>query len=193
MEAQPLSSGLAGLCRCDCGNSVIVRRDSLLTGNTETCGCAQKPHGMALTSIHSVWATMLARCSNPNNEAFIYYGARGISVCERWKSFKLFYEDMGEKPEGHQIDRIDVNGNYEKSNCRWVLPIENSNNKRNNRRMILNGKTQTMAQWSRELGIKVTTIGERLKRGWTDEKALSTPVNSGCYPNQKNNAYKSAT
>lgn len=144
------------LCACDCGGRVVTAALSLRSGKTKSCGClltetrgrnaragaaklsaTKTKHGHALagTPEYAIWKTMRQRCMNSRCVDFKYYGARGISVCERWGDFSAFFADMGARPTlKHSIDRIDVDGNYEPSNCRWATPVEQANNKRNNRK-----------------------------------------------------------
>lgn len=138
-------------CWCDCGKDVAVRSDALRAGITQSCGCLGIERRAAATSLKSVthgltrgkrgqqrqpaeyraWSNMRQRCNNPNNHKFKDYGARGISVCVRWESFENFLADMGNHPgKGYSLDRIDVNGNYEPSNCRWADAKTQANNKR---------------------------------------------------------------
>jgi len=129
------------------------------------------------TKTYMVWNTMKRRCLNPQNKVYASYGGRGICVCDRWlKSFAAFLADMGEKPEGHQIDRINNDGDYEPSNCRWVSRKTQNNNRRTNRNVTFNGRTQTVQQWGEELGIKPPTLLRRLMAGWSNERALTEPV-----------------
>jgi hypothetical protein len=109
------------ICRCDCGNTIEVYSSNLKGGNTGSCGCTKVRHGQTKTITYKTWDNMIQRCTNPYHDSYQYYGARGITVCSRWReSFIAFMEDMGEKPEGLSIDRIDNEGNYEKDNCRWT-------------------------------------------------------------------------
>ena len=114
------------LCKCDCGKTKIVRGSSLRNGLTQTCGCSRSgnlyalKHGMSNTSTYNIWSSMKDRCLNPHDVAYKYYGGRGIKVCTRWLKFENFLSDMGERPQGLTLDRIDNDKNYELSNCRWT-------------------------------------------------------------------------
>ena len=146
------------ICRCDCGNTKTINLHQLLQGRTKSCGCLRHQsysltHGKTGTPTYRVWCAIKARCLNENNPDYDYYGGRGITICDRWKdSFENFYTDMGERPNGKTIDRIDVDGNYEPSNCRWATPKEQSDNKRNNKILTAKGISLNVAQWSDLLG-----------------------------------------
>jgi hypothetical protein len=126
------------LVRCDCGAFKHVRYTSLLTGNTKSCGCLNKikhtKHGHAssvVTRTYRSWDSMKARCRNTKDK---YYGGRGITFCKRWNSFNNFLEDMGIRPQGTSLDRINNTGNYEPSNCRWATPKQQNNNQSKRRK-----------------------------------------------------------
>lgn len=134
-------------------------------------------HGGYGSRLYEVWRTMKKRCNNPKNSQYHLYGGRGITVCEEWQKFEPFYEWA--MSNGYRddltIDRIDSNGNYEPLNCRWATWKEQQNNRRNNHLITYNGETKTLKQWSEKIGISWFTLYERLKRGWSVEKVLSTP------------------
>ena len=128
--------------------------------------------------LYEMWRCMKRRCSDPSFRGYQYYGGRGITVCDRWKkSFLTFVADMGPKPPGHTIERIDNEKGYGPDNCKWATPRENCRNKRNNVRLTANGKTQVMAAWVDESGLPTSTIAQRVSRGWSAQKAVTAPRN----------------
>lgn len=145
------------LCCCDCGETKIVRGNNLKNGHVKSCGCLNRDSTVKRSTIHGQtprsgrsgtfysWAAMMQRCSNPKAQAFKYYGARGVAVCERWRSFVNFLADMGSRPDGHSIERIDVNGNYEPGNCKWLPRSEQSKNTRRARKQP-NTQQETLLQ-----------------------------------------------
>jgi hypothetical protein len=173
-------------CVCECGRETVQYGQDLKKGKVVSCGCWNEEkkfkHGMASTNVYGVWQQIHQRCGNPRAPSFENYGGRGIKVCERWKSFENFVADMGIRPDGYSIDRINNDGDYEPSNCRWATTAQQLNNKRNSRVLELNGERKTIAEWSEKFGIDWHTIRSRVDRyGWTIERALTTPVKS-CKP-----------
>lgn len=133
-------------------------------------------HGMRQTRTYTIWAGILARCLNPNQAAYANYGGRGITVCDRWLEFINFHADMGDAPAGHSIDRIDNDGGYSPDNCRWANRSEQNRNRRNVRLLTIDGETAPMAEWSERYGIALSTVWLRIKKGWSEEQAVKTPV-----------------
>jgi hypothetical protein len=129
-------------------------------------------HGKSYDRVHKIWDGMLQRCTNPKQKGFHRYGGRGITVCDRWRSFENFLADMGEPPQGTSLDRINNDGNYEPSNCRWATAEEQANNRRNNRILTMDGRSLTVSQWSRLLKIGEGGIRHRLRSGMSDAQAL---------------------
>lgn len=149
-------------CKCDCGNKCIVRGRSLTDGRTKSCGCYKAKHRSWNTLTYKSWISAHQRCKNPHNHNYPYYGGRGIVVCDRWSGydgFINFLSDMGERPsKEYTLDRIDVNGNYEPSNCRWATKIEQGNNRRNNHILIDNGIEITASQFARKHGLTQSQV-----------------------------------
>lgn len=172
-------------CHCDCGKeSVIVRSDFLNNGMTKSCGCiVQKRKGLTSKErkTYQAWRNMIRRCYDPRVDSYLLYSVRGIEVCDKWRnSFLSFYEDMGKAPIGFQLDRINNLGNYEPSNCRWVTPKENCNNRRSTTILTAFGKTQTVEEWAKEYNLNGNLLRQRISRNsYSVEEALITPVVSG--------------
>lgn len=177
-------------CRCKCGKLRRVRGNWLVTGNTASCGCtigfASTRHGHTRnrtpTCTYTAWANMIRRCCDKKDMAYKNYGGRGIAVCKAWlESFDVFLADMGRKPtRKHSLDRIDVNGNYEPTNCRWATTKEQARNKRNNHLLTYNGVTQCMAAWAEQVGVSRSTLDARINRHrWSVAKAVTTPLWTG--------------
>ena len=175
-------------CVCACGREKNVANNLLQQEQTKSCGCLQpqvtatrnRTHSKSRTAEYNIWCGMNDRCARPKNKSYANYGGRGITVCEQWKnSFDNFFADMGPRPSPkHSIDRYDNNGNYEHANCRWSTLNEQANNKRNNHRVTINGRTETIAGWSRLSGITSRMIQERLANKWPEDEAVWTPPNT---------------
>lgn len=175
-------------CICDCGKEKPVRGVSLHSGRSNSCGClnlevrkiACKTHGYASygkkSLTYSTWLGMKQRCLNHRHSAYYLYGGRGIKICKKWLAFSGFINDMGEKPSGFSLDRIDPNKGYNKANCRWATVEQQSNNKRSCRYIVFNNEKMTIRQAGRRFGINPNSLTKRLALGWTVEKALKTPV-----------------
>jgi hypothetical protein len=167
------------LCRCDCGNEKILRSRHLLCGVTTSCGCdaciGVITHGGSYSRLYRILRGMKTRTNNPNVKDYPRYGGRGIKVCDEWKNDFAAFRDWA-MANGYDdrlsIDRIDNDGNYEPSNCRWVDSKAQNNNRRDNCFLTVNGVTHTATEWSRILGIHIRTIRDRLKRSWAPERVL---------------------
>jgi hypothetical protein len=172
-------------CRCDCGTTRGVCKGDLTGGQSTNCGCVRREKTAARNTVHglrrspewNVWNRMVQRCHNPKNPGYRYYGARGVTVCDRWRSnFANFFEDMGGRPSAsHELDRHpDPAGPYAPGNCRWVTHKQNCRNKRKHRRLTHDGKSLTISEWSELTGIKYLTIWMRVTRlGWSVADALT--------------------
>lgn len=175
------------LCQCCCGNVAVVSCGLLRNGHTKSCGCLAKEgnntkhghlKGGETSSVYRTWAQMVQRCTNAKSKDYPYYGGRNIKISARWrKSFENFLADMGHPPTNkHTLDRIDNDEGYCKENCRWATMKDQCRNRRSNRLITHQGKTQTLMGWSEETGIAYDTIRTRLNRGWSVGKSLSQPT-----------------
>jgi hypothetical protein len=146
--------------RCACGGTAVVCLPNLRTGHTKTCGCEKgsRRHGWAGTPTHDIWIGMRTRCINPNDTSFRNYGGRGISVDPRWNDFEAFLADMGERPPGMDLDRIDNSGDYEPGNCRWVTRSTNLRNTRRTCVVQLEGVCMSVSEAAEKLGMPRATI-----------------------------------
>ena len=173
-------------CQCVCGGIANPTTADLMSGNTTSCGClrtekviaSSTKHGKRHTRIYSEWLNMKERCNNPKTKNFIHYGGRGITICEEWKNnFQAFYDwAMSNGYEEHlTIDRIDVNGNYEPSNCRWATRKEQANNRRirvDAKIISFDGESHTLTEWSKITGLSYWQIYRRYKAGKTPAEIL---------------------
>lgn len=156
------------------------KRNAALKAARGPSAIGRRPvHGMTKTAAYRHWLGVISRCGNTTNKAYKDYGGRGIYVCERWRDFSLFHADMGEKPQGMFLDRIDNDGPYSPDNCRWATPKQSANNRRNSRLVTLNGKTQTLTEWCDELGLPYQRIRNRVYvLRWADADALTAPLHT---------------
>lgn len=180
-----IGSFAAWKCVCDCGNEVRISSRAIVSGHTKSCGCFRRDfttaknlkHGECGTTEFRSWASLRQRCTNPNNKKYPIYGGRGIGFCERWDSFANFLADMGKKPSpSHTIDRIDNNLGYSPENCRWATPLQQSRNKQKTRFATIDGVTKTTSEWAKINGLSQGMVIKRIKRGWSNEKAVSEPA-----------------
>lgn len=175
-------------CRCDCGTERPVWSWGLIYGTTHSCGClsrevmlqASTKHGKAqrgnVHPVYKAWQEMHRRCTNPNRPGWEDYGGRGITVCDRWKSFPDFSADMFPNwRRGLTLGRIENDGPYSPENCRWETKTEQNNNTRRNRLVTAHGKTQTVGEWATELGVPYSLLLWRLDEGWNHERIISQP------------------
>lgn len=133
-------------------------------------------HAMTGSPTYKTWDAMRYRCLNESSKDYPRYGGRGIKVCDRWKnSFEAFLSDMGVRPEGMTLDRIDGSGDYEKDNCRWATPIEQARNRRGNVVIEYKGESGNVSYWAEKMGLERKTLEYRIRKGWDVERALTTP------------------
>jgi hypothetical protein len=177
------------LCQCDCGTIQVVGENKLRIGHSRSCGCLQAEvtterslkHGHSKrgkrTRVYGIWRNILTRCTNPNVPSYEDYGARGITVCERWLTFENFLEDMGEPPNGLTIDRLENSVGYCKENCAWRTPLEQARNTRRNVKLTFDGLTLTMKEWAERLNISYRMLRGRYENNWSVERILTEPKN----------------
>lgn len=194
-EVEPKKYGKRGnirqfLCKCDCGNETIVGMNNLRNGVTRSCGCLRRELNRGFiedcldkplqSRLHNIWLAMRNRCNNKKGKDYRNYTLKGITVCDEWKDFNVFFNwaiNNGYHPS-LSIDRIDGNKGYSPDNCRWATAMEQANNIRTNIHLTLNGTTHTIPEWSRLLKVSPRALYLRHYSGWSDEKILTTPVKS---------------
>lgn len=176
------------LCRCECGTEKVIFATALLDGTTKSCGCLSREQaGKRLTThgqtrgkqrsgAYISWDRMKQRCNTKSNK---HYGGKGVSYCKKWESFENFLLDMGERPDGMTLDRIDPRGNYEPANCRWATHEQQAGNKTNNRVVEYEGKTYNLTELCRMLGVPTALVFKRIYSGWDLHAALIKPSQKG--------------
>jgi hypothetical protein len=166
---------------CDCGESKVLRGSSMRKGSAKSCGCLRREttaaknhkHGGVGTPTYESWQGMKNRCLNANQKSYERYGAAGITIDPTWMDFAVFAADMGERPDGMTLDRIDNAKGYSKDNCRWATIAEQNRNTRQNVFLTHDGKTMCMKDWANETGIPYPTIQDRVRRGFPVERILT--------------------
>lgn len=163
-------------CVCDCGNHKSISASNLMSGRSKSCGCQvgvsaslmKKTHGETDTKLYYVWSSMKSRCYNKNSTGYDYYGKIGITVCDSWRDSYISFRDWANScgyVDGLTIDRINVYGNYEPDNCRWVTSSAQANNRRSNRLYSYNGETHNVTEWANKFGINPKTLFTRIYSG----------------------------
>lgn len=171
-------------CACSCGKVTIVTGGNLKTGHTKSCGCLEDEardrrhaemvkHGGSKRVEHRIWSHMRGRCNNPTDAAYENYGGRGIKVCARWDLFENFLADMGPRPEGTSIDRIDNDGDYCPENCRWATSKQQGRNKRTTVKVEWKGERLALGDFCEMMGLEYNRVYHRMVRGYTIEQAIS--------------------
>lgn len=175
------------LCQCECGRKKVILADSLLSGKTISCGCYRKEvaphnnlpkHGMTGTRLWTIWCGMKSRCCYTKNIAFKDYGGRGIKICSEWlHNFSAFQEWALKSgyADNLTIDRINCNGNYEPSNCKWSTYEEQENNRRDTVYLTIQGQSLPVSEWARKVGIPAATLRSRIANGWEESEILLKP------------------
>jgi len=174
-------------CICQCGNKKIIEGENLKSGKTLSCGCwAREIHPIIQKrrrkftieerSFRHIWKLMMRRCFNAKDAIYRHYGGRGITVCEEWQNYENFKRDMWPRPGNLSLERINNDGNYELSNCKWASQLEQVNNRRTSKLMELNGEIKTVADWCRIYSTNAKVVYQRLSRGWTLKDALTKPI-----------------
>jgi len=173
-------------CLCDCGNTAIAAESWLRHGRMKSCGCLSKErlqegrfkHGQCTiktSATYRVWSAMVQRCTNAKNHAFKYYGGRGITICKTWLAFVNFLRDMGEKPPGLTLERVDNSAGYSKTNCKWATRKAQQRNRRGNRIIHFDGFTGCLTEVCERFGVDRKIVGYRLDAGWTTPDAILLP------------------
>lgn len=169
-------------CRCDCGEITFATRTALKSGHKRSCGCLMRERvgnmrridGRSSDNLYHLYYNIRNRCTNPNDPNYKYYGGRGIALCKEWRDWESFkdWATLKGYEKGLTLDRIDVNGNYEPSNCRWITQAEQMRNTRKTRYLTYQGETKPLIEWCEILGISFNTASARFTRGWTKPEEI---------------------
>lgn len=167
-------------CRCVCGNNSVVTGENLRLKNglgVRSCGCSKKSRTPSLNPEYTTWRSMRQRVLNPKSSSYANYGARGITICERWMKFENFLSDMGKKPSpGMSLERINNDAGYEPENCKWDTQKKQTRNMRCNHILTFNGESKSMVEWAEERNLPYKTLHSRIWRGgWSPQRAITTP------------------
>lgn len=170
-------------CRCDCGSNVEVRIDGLTSGRAKSCGCFKRDrvsqthetHGLSKHPLYKCWVSMWERCTDPENQSYGNYGGRGIKVCDRWADIRNFIADMGPKPKGGSIDRINNNAGYSPDNCRWADRQTQSRNRRTSRIIDVGGREMCVSEAGEKYGVGLSNLCRRLNSGMSVLDAVTKP------------------
>ena len=177
----PVSGNAQGRFQCECGSTYTGKFAAVVFGNTKSCGCLNTEllearnhkHGMAGSKIYGIWSEMVARCHRPTHVRYGDYGGRGIDVASEWHDFNTFFADMGERPQGLSLDRVDNSKGYSKENCRWATTSEQATNKRNNRFLTAFGRTIPISWWAHVIGCGSSELNRLLKKHHIEDIIVS--------------------
>jgi hypothetical protein len=170
--------------KCQCGNEKIVSATKLVSGSTKSCGCLKRElaakshttHDMRWHPFYRIWAKMRGRCLCKTDAAYLDYGGRGITICEKWSDFSLFVSDMGERPKGFTLERLDNDKGYSPDNCKWASRKEQARNRRSSRILEINGIEKCLAEWCEFYNLQYGTVLARINKGWSVSKAFELPA-----------------
>ena len=193
--ARDNNNKIIDLYECTCYKKFKARRSDINRGHTKSCGCRihtveyrdamskrNTIHGMSRTPTWNSWDAMKSRCLNPKDKDYkTRYGSKGITVSNEWLQFQNFLNDMGSRPEGMTLDRIDGTKGYYNGNCKWATALEQANNRKDTNMLSFLGETKAVADWARFLGVKPDTLANRIRHGWTTEEVLTIPINGRRY------------
>lgn len=173
--------GPVAICKCDCGRDHRALWNNVRRGLTRTCGkagCKTAKHRMGDSPEYKAWWAMISRCTDENNIMWRRYGGRGIKVCQRWMNLDNFLADMGKRPDGMSLDRINNDGNYEPNNCRWATKKQQTRNRSSNHRLSIRGESKTISEWAEDkrCQVSLSCLKQRVRQGFDAEVAVMLPV-----------------